>query len=98
MKYDRETGQPLCNNLGEYLLPLATEMPQIHLQHMESPSPVNPLGIKGAGEGGTIPGIACIISAIEDALRPLGVKINEYPLSPERLLELIDAKRHQKAS
>lgn len=98
MKYDRETGQPLCNNLGEYLLPLATEMPQIHLQHMESPSPVNPLGIKGAGEGGTIPGIACIISAIEDALKPLGVKVNEYPLSPERLLELIDEKRHQKAS
>jgi carbon-monoxide dehydrogenase large subunit len=98
MKYDRESGQPLCNNLGEYLLPLATEMPQIHCEHMESPSPVNPLGIKGAGEGGTIPGIACIISGIEDALRPLCIKINEYPLSPERLLELIDEKRQQRAS
>jgi carbon-monoxide dehydrogenase large subunit len=94
MKYDRDSGQPLCTNLGEYLLPLATEMPNIHLQHMESPSPVNPLGIKGAGEGGTVPGIACVISGIEDALKPLGVKINEYPLSPERLLELIDEKRH----
>lgn len=93
MKYDRESGQPLCTNLGEYLLPLATEMPPIHLSHMESPSPINPLGIKGAGEGGTVPGIACVISGIEDALRPLGVKINEYPLSPERLLELIDEKR-----
>ena len=96
MKYDRETGQPLCTNLGEYLLPLATEMPQIHVSHMQSPSPVNPLGIKGAGEGGTIPGIACIISGIEDALGRLGIKINEYPLSPERLLELIDEKRHEK--
>lgn len=93
MKYDRESGQPLCNNLGEYLLPLATEMPQFHLAHMESPSPVNPLGVKGAGEGGTIPAIACVISAVEDALKPLGIKINQYPLSPERLLDLIDEKR-----
>lgn len=97
MKFDRETGQPQCTNLGEYLLPMATEMPQINLQHMQSPSPVNPLGIKGAGEGGTIPGIACVISGIEDALKHLGVKINEYPLSPERLLELIDGKRHSEA-
>lgn len=93
MKYDRETGQPLCSNLGEYLLPLATEMPRFHINHMESPSPINPLGVKGAGEGGTIPGIACVISAVEDALKPLGVKINEYPISPERLLALIDEKR-----
>jgi len=57
---------------------------------MESPSPLNPLGVKGAGEGGTIPGIACLISAIEDALKPFHVKINEYPLSPERLLCLIE--------
>ncbi|MDH4188633.1 MAG: xanthine dehydrogenase family protein molybdopterin-binding subunit [Betaproteobacteria bacterium] len=96
MKYDRESGQPLTTNLGEYLLPLATEMPRIHLEHMQTPSPLNALGVKGAGEGGTIPGIACIVSAIEDALKPLGVKVNEYPLSPERLLELIDAQREGK--
>jgi carbon-monoxide dehydrogenase large subunit len=90
MKFDQDTGQPITTNLGEYLLPLATEMPQIHITHMESPSPLNPLGVKGAGEGGTIPGIACLISAIEDALKPLNVKINEYPLSPERLLCLIE--------
>ena len=65
-------------------------MPKIHITHMESPSPLNPLGVKGAGEGGTIPGIACVISAIEDALKPFNVKINEYPLSPERLLCLIE--------
>ena len=68
-------------------------MVEIISPHMESPSPLNPLGVKGAGEGGTIPGIACIVSAVEDALKPLGVKLNEYPLSPERLLALIDEKR-----
>jgi carbon-monoxide dehydrogenase large subunit len=93
MTYDRESGQPVTTNFGEYLLPIATEMPPIHVAHMETPSPVNPLGVKGAGEGGTIPGIACIVSAIEDALKPLGVKVNEYPLAPERLLQLIDEAR-----
>ncbi len=93
MMYDADSGQPLTTNLGEYLLPVATEMPPVDVEHMESPSPVNPLGVKGAGEGGTIPGIACIVSAVEDALKPLGVKINDYPISPERLLALIDEKR-----
>ncbi len=93
MKYDSDSGQPVTTNFGDYLLPIATEIPPIRLQHMESPSPLNPLGVKGAGEGGTIPGIACIVSAVEDALKPLGVKLNEYPLSPERLLALIDEKR-----
>jgi len=93
MKYDQSTGQPVTTNLGEYLMPLATEMPKISVDHMESPSPVNVLGVKGAGEGGTIPAIACIISGIEDALKPLGVVIKEFPLSPERLLELIDEAR-----
>jgi len=93
MIYDRDSGQPVTTNFGDYLLPIATEMPPIRLEHMESPSPLNPLGVKGAGEGGTIPGIACIVSAVEDALKPLGVKVNEYPVSPERLLQLIDEKR-----
>lgn len=92
MKYDRETGQPVTTNFGEYLLPLATEMPPIHIEHMETPSPVNPLGVKGAGEGGTIPAIACMVSAVEDALKPFGVQLNEFPIFPERLLELIDRK------
>lgn len=92
MKYDRESGQPLTTNYGEYLLPLATEMPRISIEHMETPSPNNPLGIKGAGEGGTIPAIACMISAVEDALKPLGIQINEFPLSPERILNLINQK------
>ncbi len=57
--------------------------------HLESPSPLNPLGVKGAGEGGTIPATACVISAIEDALAEFGVVLNEHPVSPQRLVELI---------
>ena len=87
MVYDKETGQPLTTNYGEYLLITAPEMPRMHLAHMETPSPWNPLGVKGAGEGGTIPCLAAMVSAIEDAI---GVKVNEYPLSPERITELME--------
>lgn len=93
MVYD-ENAQPLSMNFGEYLLPLATDMPPIEVHHMELPSPLNPLGVKGAGEGGTITAIAAIIGAIEDALLPFGVRITEAPVSPQRIIELIeDAKR-----
>jgi aerobic carbon-monoxide dehydrogenase large subunit len=89
MIYD-ESGQPLTTNYGEYLLPLATEMPRIEIVHLETPSPLNPIGVKGAGEGGTIPATACVISAIDDALRPFGVRITEHPVSPARVVELIE--------
>jgi carbon-monoxide dehydrogenase large subunit len=89
MIYDRESGQPQTTNYGEYLLITAPEMPQIHLEHMETPSPWNPIGVKGAGEGGTIPCLAAVVGAVEDAMSHLNVRINEYPLSPERVLELM---------
>ena len=63
-----EAGQPLTNTYADYLLPLATEMPNIKIVHEESPSPLNGLGIKGAGEGGTIPATAAVIAAVENAL------------------------------
>ena len=90
MHYD-ESGQPLNTNYGEYLLPLASEVPAIRIAHQETPSPLNPLGIKGAGEGGTIPAAPAIIAAIENALEPFGVVINSYPVSPEELCSLMDA-------
>ena len=68
-------------------------MPDIEVIHLETPSPLNPIGVKGAGEGGTIPAAACVISAIEDALAPLGVTIAEHPVSPQRLMELIAAAK-----
>ena len=90
MIYD-PSGQPLTTNYGEYLLPLSSEMPHIDIVHQETPSPVNALGIKGAGEGGTIPATAAVVAAIENALEPFGVIIERYPVSPERLCTLIDA-------
>jgi carbon-monoxide dehydrogenase large subunit len=96
MVYD-EAGQPLTTNYGEYLLPMAMEMPRIEITHLESPSPRNPLGVKGAGEGGTIPAAACIISAIEDALSPFGVRIAHHPVSPPDILALIEQARHRPA-
>jgi carbon-monoxide dehydrogenase large subunit len=81
--------QPLSTNFGEYLLPLSTDMPQVDVHHMETPSPLNPLGLKGAGEGGTIPTIAAIIGAVENALAPFGVTIAETPITPQRIVELL---------
>jgi len=88
MLFDNDA-QPMTTNYGDYLLPVATDFPPIEVIHLETPSPLNPIGVKGAGEGGTIPATACVISAIEDALSPFGVSINEHPVSPQRLLELI---------
>ena len=90
MLYD-ESGQPLTTNYGEYLLPLATEMPHIDLVHQDTPSPLNPLGLKGAGEGGTIPAAAAVVAAIENALEQFKIEIDYYPVTPQRLCELIDA-------
>jgi carbon-monoxide dehydrogenase large subunit len=88
MVYD-ENAQPLSMNFGEYLLPLATDVPNVDIVHLETPTPLNPLGIKGAGEGGTIPAIGAIISAVENALAPFDVTISEAPVSPQRIIELI---------
>ncbi len=81
--------QPLSTNFGEYLLPLATDSPAVEVLHMTTPSPLNPLGLKGAGEGGTIPAIAALLSAVENALAPFGVHIAEAPITPERIVALI---------
>jgi carbon-monoxide dehydrogenase large subunit len=88
MVYDSEAN-PLSTHFGEYLLPLATDSPNVEILHMETPSPLNPLGVKGAGEGGTIPAIAALISAVENALEPFGVHIAEAPITPQRIVELI---------
>jgi len=90
MQYDSD-GQPQTVNFGEYLLPAAPECPRIEIYHMESPTPLNPLGVKGAGESGTIPAAAVIVSAVEDALAPYGVRIAETPLTPERIVALVAA-------
>jgi CO/xanthine dehydrogenase Mo-binding subunit len=84
LAYDEE-GQLRNASFMEYLIPYATEVPELVIGHLETPSPLNPLGVKGAGEAGVIPVGAVIGSAIEDAL---GVPVTEMPLSPLKLFEL----------
>ncbi len=84
-----EEGQLLNASLMDYLIPTATVMPKIEVAHMETPSPLNPLGVKGVGEAGAIPVAAAFAQAVEDALSDAGVEIREIPLSPERVFELI---------
>jgi len=85
MAYD-ETGQLVNASFMDFLMPYVSEVPrQIEIDHLETPSPLNPLGIKGAGEAGVIPGAAVLASAIEDAE---GFPIRSMPLSPSDLFEL----------
>jgi carbon-monoxide dehydrogenase large subunit len=83
--------QPVTTNLAEYLLVSATEMPPISVGHLESPTALNPLGIKGVGESGVMPTPAAIISAIEDALSPFKVYVTKAPIMPTELAALIEA-------
>ncbi len=88
MVYD-DNGQPQSTTFAEYLLTMAPHMPRVEVHHMESPSPLNPIGVKGAGEAGTNPAIAAIVNAVNDALTPFGVWITEAPISPQRIVELL---------
>jgi aerobic carbon-monoxide dehydrogenase large subunit len=96
MGYD-EQAQPVTTNFAEYLLPTATEVPKIEVRLLEFPSPLNPLGVKGVGESGCVPAAGAIVSAIESALEPFGIKIGEYPVTPARLFKLLQAARQKSA-
>ena len=90
MGYD-SAGQPVTTTFADYLLPTATDLPKLETLYKESPSPHNPLGVKGVGEVGVIPATAAIISAIEDALSPFNVRIAQAPIMPHELVALIAA-------
>ena len=90
MGYDEE-GQPTTTTLADYLLVTASEMPKLDLAHRETPTPLNPLGVKGIGESGVLPIPAAIASAVEDALSPFGVRIRQFPIRPRDLSELMGA-------
>jgi carbon-monoxide dehydrogenase large subunit len=90
--YDDE-GQLLNASLMDYLLPTATDVPNVETTHRETRSPLNPVGAKGVGEAGAIPTGALFAQAVEDALAGTGLEICEIPLSPNRLFELISATR-----
>ncbi len=86
--YD-DTGQLLNASFMDYLLPTATDVPRVETAHIETPSPLNPLGVKGVGEAGAIPTGAAFAQAVEDALAEDDLEIREIPLSPNRLFEMI---------
>ena len=88
LKYD-EGGQLVNASFMDYLLPTATEVPPVEISHVETPSPLNPLGVKGVGEAGCIPTGAAFAQAVEDALGDPELEILEIPLSPSRLYELM---------
>jgi aerobic carbon-monoxide dehydrogenase large subunit len=88
MGYD-EQGQPLTTTLADYLLVTMSEMPTLDLGRRETPTPLNPLGVKGIGESGVLPIPAAIASAVEDALRPFGVRIRQFPIRPKDLAEML---------
>ncbi len=91
-------GQPLDSTLADYLLPGASEMPDVRLLHMETPSPYTTFGQKGVGEGGAIGPGAAIANAINDALRPLGAEVCEIPVTPRRVLQAIADARSRSPS
>lgn len=84
-----ENGQLLNASFMDYLLPTSDTVPMIESDHVVTPSPLNPLGIKGAGEAGAIPVGALFAQALEDALAEYKLEITEIPLSPNRLFELV---------
>ena len=90
--YDGQ-GQLLNASFMDYLIPTATDVPPIETAHRETPSPYNPVGLKGVGEAGCIPTGALFAQAVEDALADFGLEITEIPLSPNRLFELIEAAK-----
>jgi len=92
MPYD-EQGQLLAGSLMDYAVPKADDLPPIETVHLEFPSPRNPLGVKGLGEGGAISPPAAIANAIEDALAPFGVRITQTPVTPARIRALLAATR-----
>ena len=89
MVYD-ETGQLLTGSLMDYAVPKADDLPPIETVHLEFPSPRNPLGVKGLGEGGAISPPAAIANAVEDALAPFGVRVTETPLTAARIVALLE--------
>jgi carbon-monoxide dehydrogenase large subunit len=88
-----ENGQLLNGSFMDYLLPTSLDVPDINVAHKETPSPLNPLGTKGAGEAGAIPVGPLFAQALEDALGIKGLEILEIPLSPNRLWELVEGTK-----
>jgi aerobic carbon-monoxide dehydrogenase large subunit len=85
-------GQLLTGSLMDYALPIASDIPAMQIVHQHSPSPLNPLGVKGVGEGGAVAPPAAIANAVCDALAPFGIEVNTTPVKPEQLVRATRAR------
>ena len=92
LPYDSE-GQLLAGSFMDYLLPTASDVPMITVIHQETPSPLNPLGVKGLGEGGAISPPVTLANAVCDALAEYGIELNDTPIRPQDLWQKIRAAR-----
>lgn len=92
MRYSEE-GQPITTTFADYLLPTATEVPTIECLFHETRSPLNPMGMKGVGEASIVAVTAAVASAVENAVQEFGFRVRDVPITPIRLLELIEQAR-----
>jgi carbon-monoxide dehydrogenase large subunit len=90
--YD-ENGQLMTGSLMDYAVPRAADLPRLQLARTETPTPVNPLGVKGIGEAGTIGSTPAVVNAVVDALAPFGVIHMDMPLTPQKIWNLCRGKR-----
>jgi carbon-monoxide dehydrogenase large subunit len=86
-------GQLLTTSFMDYILPTAKELPAVEVAHIETLPPVTVSGFKGMGEGGTLGATAAAANAVADALAPLGIRVAELPLSPDRIYRLIRSRQ-----
>src|SRR5206468_5787967 len=93
-----EDGQLLTGTFMACLVPTASEAPTIDIAHIVSPSPLTPLGSKGLGESSSMTAPAVIANAVSDALAPLGIKINDLPMTPTKLWTIIERARSRERS
>lgn len=85
-----DSGQPIATTLLDYAIPTFLDVPEIELDHVETPSTTNPSGLKGAGEGGIVGAIPAIAIALTDALSQFGARFNQVPIMPDALLDIIN--------
>jgi carbon-monoxide dehydrogenase large subunit len=90
--YD-EQGQLLTSSMMDYAVPKADFLPKLEVERTETPTDLNPLGVKGAGETGTIASTPAVVNAVVDALAPLGIRHLDMPLTPERVWRAMQAAR-----
>ncbi|HET7640480.1 MAG TPA: molybdopterin cofactor-binding domain-containing protein, partial [Ktedonobacteraceae bacterium] len=94
VRYSPE-GQNLTATMNDYLVPTVAEIPNVDVYHHETPSPFTAYGVKGGGEGGRMVAPPAVTSAVEDALKPLGIKIDEMPITPEKIVQWVKQAQSQ---